>query len=154
MRAALASIFLALCLPGGAFWATALAKGMGLDQGTSALAAQFTAPRLNLFVLGGLNAAPVLLLALGLGLARKRGLGAQRWAMLFVAGLLPVLAVELWAQFSFWRLFLPERKAPGFPHGLELALGPLLYAPVAMLICVVVAALSSRGNSANPPTNG
>jgi len=70
---------------------------------------------------------------------RWRGVGGSR--QVAVAGSLAIIALLLWANASFWPLFLPGRSYPGWPHGLEMVIVPLFFAPVGMLVAVAIAVL-------------
>jgi len=138
----------ALLIPPLVFCFAGLGKGMDFGQVTTACVEQFFTPRQNLGVAAGLGLFPVLLTGLLLWIGRRFG---WRWSSdnnVAVAALMPVLLVLAWANYEFWPIFLPDRVYPGFPHGLELVLGPLFYAPAAMLIGLITGAilLPERGN--------
>ena len=145
MRTLWIALVLALVLPAASFWGVGVAEGLSTGEASEALVAQLGGTRLNPAILGAVNLLPLLLLALVLYIARRRGLRGPRHSLLLGLGVAPVLVIELWAQLSYWPLYLPEQEAPGFPHGLELMLGPVVYAPVVMLIAVGVGAALSRG---------
>jgi hypothetical protein len=66
-------------------------------------------------------------------------LGTGRWV-----GLGSVLLVIAWANFEYWPTFLPDRVYAGFPHGLELVIGPIFFAPVAMAVALVATRIMGR----------
>lgn len=133
-RLALAGLFLPVAVPVVVFTAVGFASGMGLAGTMAALADQVGQRRLNPLITGVLGWLPVALLFLGRWLARRwRPEGA--WvASASWGGLVAILGVLVWANLQFWPLFLPEQVQPGFPHGLELVIGPIFFAPVAMLL--------------------
>lgn len=134
-----------LLIPPVVFSVVGLAKGMGLAGTAGAVVAQYGVRRLNLFSVAILSLLPVLLLALLVWiLGRFTSMRASRRS-LAVGGGAAILLVMTWINFEFWPAFLPERVAPGFPHGLEFVIGPLYFAPVAMLVGVGLAAFLNRG---------
>ncbi len=140
----LLSLSIAVLLPPLIFLIAALASGLSLPESLQACIEQSVAERQNLAVSAALGCAPILLLGAILGIYQRLSGNAERAALLGTGGLIPILLVLAWANYSFWSIFLPERVYPGFPHGLELVLGPLIYAPAGMLIGLVTAWLSSR----------
>jgi len=115
-----------------------LAAGMGGGVVT-ALIEQVGQRRLNPLMAGVLGLAPVLLLLLILWIA-PRFLPRLGWgAPAGWAGLAPIAILELWAHWEVWTTYLPTRSMPGFPHGLELVIVPLFFAPVGMTIGLGVA---------------
>ncbi|MCA9752021.1 MAG: hypothetical protein KC591_07505, partial [Gemmatimonadetes bacterium] len=59
-------------------------------------------------------------------------------------GLVPIVVVLAWASFQFWPKFLPSRVYPGFPHGLEFVIAPLVFAPIGMVLGLAVATVATR----------
>jgi hypothetical protein len=134
-----------------AFLGAAVVAGSASDA-LPALFEQAGRRRLNPLVAGALGLAPVLLLLLilvvGPRLAPRWGWGpAVAWA-----GLAPVALLELWAHWTVWSTYFPSRAMPGFPHGLELVIVPLFFAPVGAVVGVVVGLLAggSRETSDEP----
>lgn len=117
-----------------------LGVGIGSGMGGGVFGALFSQAvgRPNLLIMGVFGLFPVALLIGGLWIARKSRPGARwrRWAGWW--GLAGVLATLFWVNFQFWPLYLPERVSPGFPHGLELVIGPLFFAPAAALLGAVM----------------
>lgn len=133
-RLALAGLCLPVAVPVVVFAAVGFASGMGLAGTMAALADQVAQRRLNPLITGVLGWFPVALLFLGRWLANRwkpegAWVGSASWG-----GLVAILGVLVWANLQFWPLFLPERVQPGFPHGMELVIGPIFFAPVAMLL--------------------
>ncbi|MEO1087990.1 MAG: hypothetical protein AAFY88_27475 [Acidobacteriota bacterium] len=128
-----------LALPPTVFLATALGSGLDLGASLAALVAQYGAERLNLGVVTGLGLAPVLLLGLCLWLLGRFGIKRGSLGVFAASGLVPIVAVILWAHLDYWPHFLPDRRSPGFPHGLELIIGPLVFAPVGMAVGLLTA---------------
>lgn len=128
-----------IVLPPLLFMAAALFRGMGFEGGTTALAEQYAAERSNLVVITLLGLVPVLLIILLLGIRRairKTWDGSGTYAL---AGALPVVAVTIFVHLEYWPSYLPARQFLGFPHGLEFVIGPLIFAPVGVLLGFVVA---------------
>jgi hypothetical protein len=131
----------ALLIPPLVFCIAGLGEGMEIEQVATACVEQFFTARQNLGVAAGLGLFPVLLTGLLIWIGRRVGWHWARDNNVSVAALTPVLLVLTWANFEFWPIFLPGRDYPGFPHGLELVLGPLFYAPAAMLIGLIAGAI-------------
>lgn len=128
----LVGIALALATPVTIFLTTALLKGLSAGAAVSATIEQLGARRLNLLVMGALGVVPFACLGLVLWLYRRFD-GGRAFRGMAVGGGITILATMAWANGTYWRLFLPERVAPMWPHGLELVIGPLFFAPV---LCV------------------
>ena len=133
-----------LVVPALIFLWAAFGAGLGASEAFGALLAQYTVPRQNLGVVSLVGLLPVALLALVLWILRKLAPEDSRRPLLAAAGLAPVILVVAWIHHGFWTLYLPSRTYPGFPHGLEFVIGPLVFAPVGMAISMVVARLVSR----------
>jgi len=117
------------------FLLAGLVSGVGADV-IGALIEQGTQRRLNPLIGGVLGLAPVLLLmlilAIGPRLVPRLGWApAAGWG-----GLIPIALLEFWAHWEAWTTYFPSRAMPGFPHGLELVIVPLFFAPVGMLVGV------------------
>lgn len=123
-----------LLLPAVVYAGVAISKGLSVSATASALAAQAVGGRPNLFAPAILSVLPVSIIFGLHWLARKRDpINAWRHRAAWT-GLGMVLCVLLWANLSAWPLYMPGRQYPGFPHGLELIIGPLFFAPVAALV--------------------
>jgi hypothetical protein len=134
----LVGVLAVFAIPPVVFFIVALGSGLDVGAAVEALVAQYREPRQNLFVVAIPGLFPLLLLAIGLWIARRIDAARGRRPALALFGLAPILAVLVWVNFQFWPLFLPERTYPGFPHGLEFVIGPGLFAPVGMVVGLVV----------------
>ena len=130
-----------LLVPVVVFTTVALSSGMGVGGALQALVEQSSGRRQNPVTVGVLGLFPVLLLLAGLWVAGKRGLGPDRYRGAAWGGLAAILLVLVWVNAQFWGLFLPDRVYPGFPHGLELVIGPVFFAPVALVVGAIFGAL-------------
>ena len=84
------------------------------------------------------------ILALAIWVHGRGGGDTAMRPRLVAGGSIPIIAVLFWANAEFWTDFLPSRVYPGFPHGLELVLGPGLYAPIGMIAGVILALVIPR----------
>lgn len=129
-----------LLLPALVLGICLLAAGHSAMEMLQALLAQLLAKRRNLLLVGLPAVVPFALLALVLLIYRRwRGI-AGSWQLAF-AGSLAIIVLLLWANASFWPLYLPGRSYPGWPHGLEMVIVPLFFAPIGMLVAVAIAVL-------------
>lgn len=118
------------------FGAVGLSSEMGVGGTWTALVEQSLARRHNPLLAGALGLVPVLFL-LGILALGPRWLPAVGWGPAAGwSGLAAVALVLGWAHAQFWPLFLPDRVYPGFPHGLELIIAPLVFAPLAAALGV------------------
>lgn len=132
-----------LAIPPLVFAASGVGAGMGLAGTASALVAQYATHRHNLLLLALPSLAPIGLLVLLMWVYRRRA-GAAAARPVAIGGLLGILAVTVWINTMFWPHFLPSRSYPGFPHGLEFVIGPVLFAPVGMLLGMAIGVAASR----------
>lgn len=146
-RFLLLALVLPLLVPLVVFGAVGLASGMGPAGTLQAFLEQASGRRQNPLTTAVLGLFPVLLLLAGLWVGRRLGRDGPRLRAAGWGALGAILLVLLWANAQFWPLFLPDRVYPGFPHGLELVIGPVFFAPAAMLLGALVAA-SIAGNRA------
>ena len=139
----------AVAVPPVVFIATALLSGLSPAETVSATIGQYSTSRLNLLIMGALGAVPFGILSLALVLFRRfgRGLRVERMA---IGGGVFILATMLWAHTTYWRLFLPERVAPMWPHGLELLIGPIFFAPVMALAGLLLGWVAERASMTKP----
>jgi len=82
-----------------------------------------------------------------LWLHRRFGGDLSKRPLLIWSGYLPLLGMLIWANFEYWPDFLPSRVYPGFPHGMELFIAPLFFAPIAMAVCIFAAWLLGRSQA-------
>lgn len=126
-----------------AFVSAGVLSGMGYDVVT-ALVEQSSQRRLNPLIAGGLGLAPVLLLLLLLAVGPRLLPNADWGPTVAWAGLIPVAALELWAHWEVWTAYLPSRGVLTFPHGLELVIVPIFFAPVGMVAGLGLGLWSAR----------
>ena len=129
-----------LLLPALVLGICLLAAGHSAMETLQALLTQLQAERRNLLVVGLPAVVPFALLALVLVIYRRwRGVAGSR--QVAFAGSLAIIVLLLWANATFWPLYLPGRSFPGWPHGLEMVIVPLFFAPIGMLVAVAIAML-------------
>ncbi|MEJ8566349.1 hypothetical protein [Elongatibacter sediminis] len=145
-RVLLATVVVAAVTPATVFALVGVFSGMGAGELFTALVHQMGAPRLNLLVTGLLSLAPVLLMAVILGLGWWLGRFRQTGFAVAVGGAGGIVLVLIAANLEFWPHYLPSMTYPGWPHGLELLLGPLIGAPVGMMAGMIVGYLFARGS--------
>jgi len=126
-----APIVLVLAIPPLVYFVVALWTGLSFGETASAMVEQYQEQRQNLFVVGVLGLVPLGVVAVVLWLHKRFGGNQGARSLMKLGGLVLVYAVLIWANFEYWPDFLPSRVYPGFPHGLELVIGPLFFAPVA-----------------------
>lgn len=126
------------------FGLVAVSKGMSLSETINALVGQYTAPRQNLLVLSILSLFPVGVLALLMLAVKKLDRCGRPLPLIALTGSVPVVVLTLWINLEFWPIFLPSLNYPGFPHGLEFVIGPLIYAPGAAILAVLLAFFVTR----------
>lgn len=136
--ALVATALLTFCVPSAVFLLVALAEGMSLPEATGALAEQFVSESHNLRGISLLSLLPCLLLALLVGV-RWRFARADRRPLYAVSGAVPIVLVTAFVNYEFWSRYLPSRAFLGFPHGIELVIGPLFFAPIGVVIALLVA---------------
>ena len=140
----LGAAVLAFVTPTLVFTVVGLFEGMGIPGVASSVAEQFSTDRQNLAMVGTLGVLPVVLLSLTvwiIGLIRRIRTSRRSFA---VGGASCILLVLVWVNVSFWPTYLPDKAFAGFPHGLEFVIGPFIFAPVAMLVGLIAAALVGR----------
>tara|TARA_R110002049_G_scaffold54869_10_gene152359 strand:- start:1987 stop:2472 length:486 start_codon:yes stop_codon:yes gene_type:complete len=134
----------ALVIPALVFLLVGLIEGMSANELLGALRAQYVSGKQNLLVLGLVGCLPLALLALVvwiLGRIKRISTSRRRFSM---GGAFAILLVLLWVNFEYWPTFLPHRTYAGFPHGLEFVIGPFVFAPVAMVFGLLLAAFWPR----------
>lgn len=145
-RVLLATVVVAAATPATVFVLVGVFSGMGAGQLLTALLHQMGAPRLNLMVTGLLSLVPVVLMAAILGLGWWLGRFRQTGFAVAIGGAVGIVLVLVAANLEFWPHYLPSMTYPGWPHGLELLLGPLFGAPVGMVAGMIVGYLFARGS--------
>jgi hypothetical protein len=133
-----------LLVPPLVFLLVGISSDMPASSVLSALIEQYTQKKRNLLAIGSFACLPLLLIPLVLWLYKRFGGAAELRPVLSWSGFLGILLVTLWVNFEFWPDYLPSRVYPGFPHGLEFVIGPLFFAPAAMVMCMLVAWLVYR----------
>jgi hypothetical protein len=136
--ALVATAVLTFSVPSAVFVLVAVAKGMSLPEASGALVEQFTAERHNLRGVSLLSLLPCVLLAVLVGV-RWRFTRTERRPLYAVSGAVPILLVTAFVNYEFWSRYLPSRAFLGFPHGMELVIGPLFFAPIGVVIALAVA---------------
>ncbi len=143
----LPGMLLAFLVPAVVFLVCALLADLTLADSLRETGAQFVVERRHLWGVGVLGLIPVLLLT-GLGWVLGRWLEPLRTRRICQAGLLGIALILVWVNVEFWPGYLPERAFRGFPHGLEFVIGPLFFAPTAMLLLMLCAWLVTRPDAA------
>jgi hypothetical protein len=133
-----------LVLPPLIFVGVAWSAGMGFSGAWQALLEQSVSARQNPLRAAPLGLLPVFILLLALWLGHRSGRDASSVRIAGWGGLIAILLVIAWANIEAWSGFLPSRVYQGFPHGLELVIGPLFFAPIAMLVGALVAVVAAR----------
>jgi hypothetical protein len=146
----LTAILAPLLVPAVVYCIVALSAGLGLGGTIEALANQATGPRQNLSASSVLGLAPALLLLVLLRLVRRFDTENSWRRAAGWGGLIAILLILVWANFEAWPNFLPGRAFPGWPHGMELVIAPLFFAPVAMLVGGLVAGLVAHRMGPRP----
>lgn len=127
------------------FLGSGITTGLSPAEAISALVGQSMGRRYNPLISGALGIAPTLLLLGVLRLLRRFDPERDRSRAAAWAGLFVIQVIVAWAGFEFWPNFLPDLVYPGFPHGLELVIGPLIFAPIALIVVGPVAWFFSSG---------
>lgn len=140
----LAAFALPLLVPVVVYLAVAVASGLSPGEAVGAFRAQFTG-RPNLMATALLGLAPIALFAGVLRLLRRRDPEGRWLGMVGWSGLAPALVVLIWANVEVWPLYMPGRAFPGFPHGLELVIGAIVFVPIALILGGIVGGIVARG---------
>ena len=124
---------LLLLLPPLTFVLCGVAEGMRWSAALAAMTAQFAADaKPNLLATSVLGLLPLAVYGGVLWLIRRLGRRPALTTPIGLSGLASLAAVIVWCNAVAWTSFLPARSMPGWPHGLELVIGPLFFAPPAM----------------------
>lgn len=142
----LPGVLLAFVIPAGVFFVCALLADLSLADSLRETVAQYAVRRQHLWGCGVLGVLPVVLLTIVAWLMGKR-LDPLRTRFIAQMGLLGIVLILLWVNAQFWPGYLPERAFRGFPHGLEFVIGPIFFAPVAMLAAMMIAWLGTRNRT-------
>lgn len=133
-------VLISLLVPPTTFLVSGLAAEMGLLDTLNAVMDQYgPEARPKLWSSSVISVVPVLGLGLVLWLIAKIRGKHDLTPLLGAAALVALALVLIWSNVSFWLTFLPEQRTPGWPHGLELVVGPLVFAPLAMLTAMLLA---------------
>lgn len=138
---------IALLVPPGVFLLVALLSGMGVGGGGAAMIEQYGTDRLNLGVLGLTGVIPFALLVVVLAIV-KRFAGPMHIRGIATGSTAIIALLLVWAHWTFWPDFLPERVYPGWPHGIEFVIVPLFFAPIGAVFGGLAGFFVSRGNRA------
>lgn len=123
-----------IVLPAVTYVVVGLMDGLGVGGAVSALVAQIGDGRPNPLIAGILGLLPMGLLLLGVWVGGRLHAAGHRVVAAGWGGFGAILLVLVWVNLMAWPLYLPGRSFPGFPHGLELVIGPIFFAPVAMVV--------------------
>lgn len=112
--------------------------------GFASLLQQYSQAKRNPLLTALLSLLPFAIFALILWVFRRRQASESVQIGVALGGGLAILLVMLWANLTYWPNFLPDKTYPGFPHGLELVIAPLFFAPVALVFGVIAGWLIGR----------
>ena len=140
----LTALTMPLLVPIVVYLATALGAGLSPGEAVGALRGQFLG-RPNLMATTLLGVAPIALFTGVLRLLRRRDPEGRWLGLVGWSGLVPALVVLIWANAEVWPLHMPGRGFPGFPHGLELVIAPIIFVPIALILGGLAGAILSRG---------
>lgn len=141
----LTALLMPFAVPLLTFLVAGVTEGMSPAAALGSLAEQCTGGKPNPLLGGTLGLAPVGVIAIVLlGLRRRVApddprLGAVGWGALLAAAL-----VIAWANWEYWPRYLPEKTFMMFPHGMELVIGPLFFAPVGAVVGALLGWLTGR----------
>ncbi len=140
-------VLLAFAIPIVVFVACAFLADLSVAESVGATVEQFSAERHPLLGAAIPGLLPVALVT-ALGWLVSRKLDLRRSRLIAQGGLAGIAAVLIWVNLTFWPGYLPERAFRGFPHGLEFVIGPLFFAPLAMLVGMLAAWFATRATAA------
>lgn len=143
----LALFLVPIVTPWLVFVISGLTVGMSLPAAVSAAVEQSGERRQNPLVVGVPGIVPALLVALLLLILRKWDRSGERRRVVGWVGVSLIGAVIAWSNFQFWPRFLPSRESLMWPHGLELVIGPLFFAPVVALVGCLLTWFLTRGRA-------
>jgi len=140
----LGTLVLLLVIPTATFIAVALSSGLSMSDTLNALATRFSAKRVNIAMSTALGLFPWLLLLAFLGIRRLLKLPPSKSTTYAAVGSVPAILIALFVNLEYWPTFLPQQTYAGFPHGLEFVIGPGVFAPIGLLIAIIMAWLATR----------
>lgn len=127
-----------LFAPAAVFVGVGLASGMEVGDVFGALVEQLKSEQMNLTLISVRSLAPVVLLAIVLAVGWRIGRFRDTGVAVALGGSVAILAIVVAANLEFWPTYLPSLTYAGWPHGIELMLGPFVAAPIAMVLGMVI----------------
>ncbi len=140
----IATLLVPVLIPPVVYLVVGTTEGMGLTGALAALAEQLVSGRPNLAGCALIGLFPVLLLHIVLWLYGRLGGDATARIAMGWWGLAAIAVVLAWVNLEFWPLYLPARTSPGFPHGLEFVIGPVVFAPAGAAFAIFLGWLLNR----------
>ena len=116
------------------------------SQAFSSLFQKYLVAKRNPLLSSLIGIFPFVLLALLLFILGRRKVNDKLRGLLSFVGASSIFICMFWVNLIYWPNFLPGRPNPGFPHGLELVIVPIFFAPIAMFVSVFIAWLVKRAN--------
>lgn len=138
------SFVLLMVIPVAVFVGAAIAGGMGMTATITALVEQYAADRNNLLIVSLAGLLPLLLILILIAVRARLRRTREGSAEYALAACIPVLLIALFVNLEYWPSYLPERQFLGFPHGLEFVIGPLVFAPIGVLLGFLITWLARR----------
>ena len=142
LRYSLQMVIILLTIPPLIYIYTLLVNGFGIADSFQALINQYGQTRRNPLLMAILGIFPFLLQAIVIAVIRLRV--RRKHGDLFATenlawgGSAMIAIVLIWAYVEFWPNFLPGKQYPGFPHGLEVVIASLFFAPVGAAIGMII----------------
>ena len=133
----LLGLLLVLVTPALSMAVSGLVEGMGLVSVVRVVGEQFFIGRGNLGMISVLGLVPFLLLAALIWILDRLFYIECSKKTMFLTALFVMVVIIFWSSMDYWRTYLPDRKFMSWPHGLELVIGPLFFAPVGMVLGVL-----------------
>ncbi|MEM7193611.1 MAG: hypothetical protein AAF402_01585 [Pseudomonadota bacterium] len=133
-----------LIAPGASMIFSGFLEGMDVTSLTKAVADQYVVKKGNLLITSALGLLPLLLLTLVMWVVGKFVRSVHYRRSMFFGGVTAIVLIIVWANTTHWRSYLPDKQFLSWPHGIELVIGPLIFAPIAMLLGVLAGWLTSR----------
>ena len=142
-----ATLALPVIIPPLAYLAAAFGAGLGFAEAFAGMLGQIGG-RPALLTPALLTLAPLLVYLAVLRFLRRKDPEGRWLPFGSWCGLVPSLALILWANLQVWPSRLPGMTPPGWPHGLELVIVPIFWVPVSLVAGTVVGALVARTRGA------